>query len=235
MHTFDWRKYLVIFGITAIIFSTAIYISNFASNQRLEEIKSIQDKIAVDLLSSETQFTLLAESSCDELGNPAFSEELNSLTEKLSYTESALGSDDPQVIELKRYYSLLEIKDYLLNKKISEKCKTNPRVILYFYSNAGECPDCEKMGYVLTFLRNEYPELRVYAFDYNLDLSALRTLRSILKIKHELPVIVVDGTPYYGFKTIEELEIIIPELKKLRLESEKQAPLKQSTTSTEKK
>lgn len=233
MRAVDWQKYLLVFAITLAIFGTALYISNVASEKRLAEIKSIEDKIAIDILSSETQFNLLAESSCSDVSSrPVLSEELNSLAAKLSYTEESLGADNEEVINLKRYYSLLQIKDYLLMTKIAEKCGTKPLVVLYFYSNIGDCPECERMGYVLTFLRNEYPELRVYSFDYNLDLSALRTLRSILKIENSLPAIVVKGKTYYGFKSIEEFEEIVPELKELRLraEAEKAATSSEETS-----
>lgn len=226
----------MVFGITVIIFATALYISNFANQKRLQEIQSIEDKIAIDILSSETQFSLLAESSCADVNNLVLSEELNSLSEKLSFTENNLGTDNIEVVKLKRYYSLLQIKDYLLMKKVREKCGLKPLVILYFYSNAGDCDECEKLGYVLTFLRNEYPELRVYAFDYNLDLSALHTLKSVLKIKNQLPAIVINDAPYYGFKDIEEFEKIMPELKTLRLKTEKEkASVLRDATSTKKK
>ncbi len=236
MNVFDWKKYAIVFGITLLIFGTALYISNFANQKRLQEIQSIEDKIAIDILSSETQFSLLAESSCADVNNLVLSEELNSLSEKLSFTENNLGTDNIEVVKLKRYYSLLQIKDYLLMKKVREKCGLKPLVILYFYSNAGDCDECEKLGYVLTFLRNEYPELRVYAFDYNLDLSALQTLKSVLKIKNQLPAIVINDTSYYGFKDIEEFEKIIPELKTLRLKAEKEKSATSTRpTSTEKK
>ena len=236
MTNFDWKKYAVVFGITVIIFGTALYISNFANQKRLQEIQSIEDKIAIDILSSETQFSLLAESSCADVNNLVLSEELNSLSEKLSFTESNLGTDNTEVIKLKRYYSLLQIKDYLLMKKVREKCGLKPLVILYFYSNAGDCNECEKLGYVLTFLRNEYPELRVYSFDYNLELSALRTLKNILRIRNDLPVVVINDKPYYGFKEIEEFEKIMPELYALRLKAEKEKmATSTNATSTKKK
>ncbi len=236
MNVFDWKKYAIVFGITLLIFGTALYISNFANQKRLQEIQSIEDKIAIDILSSETQFSLLAESSCADVNNLVLSEELNSLSEKLSFTENNLGTENIEVVKLKRYYSLLQIKDYLLMKKVREKCGLKPLVILYFYSNTGDCDECQKMGYVLTFLRNEYPELRVYAFDYNLDLSALNTLKSILKIQNRLPAIIINGAPYYGFKDIEEFEKIMPELKTLRLKNEKEKnATSTNSTSTEKR
>jgi hypothetical protein len=44
-------------------------------------------------------------------------------------------------------------------QQISQKCKTKPVYVLYFYSNAGDCPECSRAGDVLTYLRQTYPEL----------------------------------------------------------------------------
>lgn len=210
----NWRKYVFSFLITAIIFASALYVSNFFAQKKLEEIRNIQDKIAIDILSSETQFSLLEESSCKDVGTNSLSAELGNLEDKLSYTENQRGHDDSEVITLKKYYSLLEIKDYLLMSKISEKCKQTPISIIYFYSTDDKCSDCEKEGYVLTHLRETYPALRVYSFDYNIGLSAVNTLLSVNKIKNELPALIVKDKVYYGFKSVEDLEKLIPELER---------------------
>ncbi|TSC69999.1 MAG: Uncharacterized protein CEO12_622 [Parcubacteria group bacterium Gr01-1014_46] len=215
----DYRKYVFSFVITALIFATAIYLSNYFGQKKIDEIRNIQDKISIDILSSETQFSLLEQSSCKDIGTGSLSTELSSLEAKLTYTENQRGTEDPEVQTLKRYYSLLEIKDYLLMNKISEKCKKTPLSIIYFYSNNDNCEDCEREGFVLTRLRETYPELRVYSFDYDMDLSAVKTLISINKVKNELPAIVIKGEVYYGFQSIEELEKAVPELIKLKVES----------------
>lgn len=215
--TIDWKKYFFSFVITAIIFTTAIFLSNYFGQKKLDEIRGIQDKIAIDILSSETQFSLLEESSCKDVSDSnTLSKELGTLADKLAYTENDRGTDDVKVQSLKRYYSLLQIKDYLLMKKISDKCKKTPLSIIYFYSNKGDCPDCEKEGYVLTRLREEYPELRVYSFDYNLDISAIKTLISINKIENKLPALFSGDKLFYEFQSVENLENNIPGLKKLR-------------------
>ena len=211
-----WKKYLFSFLITAIIFSSAIFLSNYFAEKKLDEIRNIQDKIAIDILSSETQFSLLEESSCRDIGIGTLSTELSNLEEKLSYTEGQRGHNDPEVLTLKRYYFLLEIKDYLLMNKISEKCKKTPLSIIYFYSTDGTCDDCEREGYVLTHLRETYPELRVYSFDYNIDVSAVKTLISVNKLKNNLPAIIVKDKIYYGFQSVEDVEKIMPELKTLK-------------------
>ncbi len=212
-----WQRYLIAFAITASIFATAFYIASRIDAERVANIRAIQESIAIDLLSSETQFDLLGQLDCDVIAKqPVLSGELNSLAERLSYTESRVGSDNPEVLQLKKQYSLLEIRDYILMQEISEKCEFKPVSILYFYSNKGDCPDCSRAGEVLTYLRETYPDLRVYSFDYNLDLSALRTLIVLREVHEPLPAFVISNRrTIYGFKTVSEMETLIPELKTL--------------------
>src|SRR3989442_1215362 len=110
MENLNSRKYLYSFFITVVIFATAIYISNYFGQKKIDEIRNIQDKIAIDILSSETQFSLLEESSCKNFGSGTLSTDLGTLEDKLTYTESQRGVNDPEVQTLKRYYALLEIK-----------------------------------------------------------------------------------------------------------------------------
>ncbi len=220
----SWKKYAYTFLITAVIFITAILLSDYFSQRRINEIKNIESSISIDILASETQFTLLSELSCRDISNEFLSKEMATLGDKLSYAEESRGSDDPEVLNLKKYYSMLEIKDFLLMQKIKERCGNgskngnllNGTSIMYFYSNKdGECADCEKEGFVLTRLRQDYPDLRVYSFDYNLDLSALSTLINIYGIKDNLPVLLINDTPYYGFKSVDDIKEIIPALKQI--------------------
>ena len=213
----DWRKYLLAFVITGAIFATAFYIAARFDAQRIADIRATQDAISIDLLSSETQFELLGNLDCETIAeHPVLTDELNSLAEQLSFAEGRLGSDNTEVIQLKKQYSLLEIKDYILMQQISQKCGTKPVYVLYFYSNSGDCPDCSRAGDVLTYLRQTYPDLRVYSFDYNLDLSALQTLVALRKVKGPLPAFVINNKPaVYGFKSLDEMEALIPELKTL--------------------
>jgi hypothetical protein len=141
------------------------------------------------------------------------SPQLSEIGEKLSRTESERGSDDADVLYLKKYYSLLEVKDYLLSKQLVAKCGATkkPVFIIYFYSNKGDCPECEKEGYVLTRLKEKYPELRVYSFDYNLDLSAVDSMKRIYKISSSLPALVIEDKTYIGFKSVEDLEKLLPD------------------------
>ena len=216
----QWHKYILTFVITAAIFATAFFIAGRLDARRVADIRATQEALSINILSLETQFDLMGSLSCSTLSdNPVLSEELNTLASRLSVAEENLGQDDAQVTSLKKQYSLLEIKDYLLMQHISDKCaKFKPVYILYFYSNRGDCADCGTMGDVLTYLRQTYPGLRVYSFDYHLDLSVLRTLTALRKIDETkgLPAFVVNNrAPVYGFKTLQEMQKLVPELKTL--------------------
>lgn len=235
MHFEGSKKYILVFIITSVIFFTAFSISNYSNEKRIQNITSIEDKISLDIISSETQFNLLKELSCKAIDSSILSGELNSLAEKLAYAEENLGMDNSEVIRLKKYYSVLEVKDYLLMQQIDKKCNRKSVFVLYFYSNTGDCADCKREGYVLTDLRDQYPELRVYSFDYNLDFSIVKTLQSVFGIKNVLPAIVIGDETQYGFKSPEDFVKLIPELAKFKALHDKAEKEKSATTTTKKK
>ena len=225
----DWKKYTIVFFVTLTIFVSGLWISNYLNNKKIDQLRNIENKISLDLMSSESQFSLLEELSCKDISTTVLSSELNSLADKIAYSESNIGVENVDVISLKKYYSLLEIKDYLLMKKITERCGQKSIFILYFYKNE-DCNDCTKQGYVLTTLREKYPNLRVYSFDYNLDLSAIKAMTSIYKVPDNLPAIVINGKVYSGFHSIEEIEKTFPELETIKKEEEKKSSQEQKKT-----
>ncbi len=205
------RNALIALGITILIVGTIIYAVHYMDQQRLADITAIETQLSTDTLSLETQFSLLENAPCENVSNGvSFSQELSSLGDKLSFAEGRLGSTDAQVVQLKKEYALLEIRDYLLMRKLSKSCHLTPVVVLYFYSNAGDCPACDRAGYALSYLRQTYPRLRVYSFDYHLNLGALKTLIQVEKIKPDLPAFVIQGKRYYGFTSLSDLEKDFP-------------------------
>ncbi len=206
-------KYIWAFLITLAIFGGVTLLSSYFDQKRVSEIRAIDDSISLDILSSEVQFDLLKQTPCENLSDSTLSGELDSLGSRLSYLEDTRGITDAQVVSLKMNYSLLEIKDFILTQSMAEKCKAKPVFVLYFYSNKGDCPDCQYAGTVLTALREAYPDVRVYSFDYNADISAVDTLESVYKVKAESPAFVIHGKPVYGLKSLPEMEALMPELK----------------------
>jgi len=216
MHTpnkVDRSKYVIVFFITLGLFLSLLYVSNTLSNRKLRELNRIQDNVSLDILSSETQYALLGELDCSAVSSSLLSQELNELSRKIEYSEQNIGTSD-ELTRLKKLYSLLEIKDYLLMKEVTNRCGQKAVFVLYFYTTSENCSECVRQAYVLTELRQKYPELRVYSFDYGLELPAIQTLIDIYKIEDtKLPALVIDRKVQTGFKSVEDIEKLVPKLK----------------------
>lgn len=206
------RNALIALAVTIVIVGTVIYAVNYLDRKRVTELSAIQTQLATDTLSVETQFALLEEAPCEDIteGN-TLSATLADLGARLAFAEERLGATDPEVLELKKQYTLLEIRDYLLTKRLSRVCESDAPVAIYFYSNeAGACTDCDRASYALSYLHETYPNLRVYSFDYNLDLGALKTLIAVEKVRPEFPAFIIEGKQSYGFESLDELQKEFP-------------------------
>jgi hypothetical protein len=217
---FNYRKHLFVFLITLIVFGFGFGLSDYISQKKLSELNNLREDLQLDILSAETQFSILETAICQNVNHSSLTSELYAIGERTAYMEEALGHENPQVIRLKKNYSLLEIKNWLLTEKAKDQCQAKLIPILYFYSNHEDCPTCAKQGYVLTYLREKYPFLRIYSFDYNLELSALDTIKSLYRLTDPLPILVIGENTYSGFRDKEEIENILPEIFKELIEKE---------------
>lgn len=207
------RNAILALVITGAIIGTVLYAINTLNANRIAELDAIENQLATDTLSLETQFSLLEAAGCEEVGaNNILTKEVGSLGDRLAFTEERLGSTNEEVIRLKKQYTLLQIRDYLLTKQFAEACDIDPVIALYFYSNEeGACEDCDRASYALSYMRQTYPSLRVYSFDYNLDLGALKTLIAVEKVAPRFPAFVIEDKRRYGFTTLEEFQGTFPE------------------------
>lgn len=205
MKEFSYRRYILAFVIAVVIMSTVIVLTNIFGQQKLGELTRIQDTLSTDILSIQTEFDLLQETTCNNVQPSTLSDELNELGNKLNFAESQENFNSDEVTRLKKFYSLLEIKDYLLNKKITEKCKRPFASILYFYTNT-DCEACQRQSLILSELRRDIPGLRVYSFDANLDLGAVKTLKSMYKASSTYPFLVTGTSSWIGLTEYETLE-----------------------------
>jgi len=205
------RNVLIALAITMVLTATVAYAVNYLNGVRVAELGAIEDQLAIDTLSLDTQFSLLEAAPCDiAASSTVLIGKLADLGTRLAYAEEQLGADNQQVIRLKQQYSLLEIRDYLIAKQLGAACGTKPVTVLYFYSNAGDCADCDRAGYALSYLHDTYPSLRVYSFDYNLVLGALQTFIAVNKVEPTLPAFIINGKHSYGFTSLADLEKQFP-------------------------
>jgi len=197
-------RFLAAFFLTAFIFVLAILLNNYFNEIRLNRLNSIYNDARIDVMNAEVQYNILSENPCLALNFEPMTNELFELGGKLTTMEDRLGKDNEEVLNLKKYYSILEAKQWLFLKKASKECKINTKPILFFYSNEEDCKNCEQQGFVLSYIRKISKDVYVYSFDANLDTSAIRALKLTYNIT-DVPSLVVDDNTYMGFMDADDL------------------------------
>lgn len=214
------RRYIIVFFITALIFALTFWLSGLFGNKKIERLRDIQEKIAIDILSTETRYSLLEQTSCDHITTSnevefGLSAELNDLARRLKFMESQLDANNENVIFIKKYYTLLQIKDYILVEELNKRCGQELFTILYFHG--GDCKDCRRQSLVLDELVSEFPGTRVYWLDRDVQTPAMETLVSLYDIDIA-PTMVVAGKTYKGYTGLEDMIALLPdELKAFQL------------------
>lgn len=202
------QKYVLVLALTIMIFASGILVGNWVSSKKFTSIQNLGQTLRTDIIALELQYDLMEADPCREMGLLYLSEQLYTLGTRLDFMESSLGTNNPDVIRLKQYYSLVEIRHWFFMKKINEKCNQSHVLILYFYSNLKDCPKCEEQGYVLSYLHRKYPDIMIYSFDKNMHNPALDTLKKDFNV-HQVPTTVINDDAYHGYQGRDFLERMI--------------------------
>lgn len=204
-----WKQYIIVLFITAGIFSVAYFLSSFVNDKKIDDIKKTQDKISINILTSETELDLAETLSCTDIDNNYLSKELVDLSSKIAYAEQNNTLSSLEILNLKKRYSIIQLQDFVLSKRVGEKCGDIPSTILYFYTTKENCPDCMKQGYVLDAVKSNNKSVRVYSFDADLELASINTLKTLYGIDGNLPVVVVNGIPLKGLQSVKEISELL--------------------------
>lgn len=207
---YDVNKYVASVAIATLLLIIGILIGNYFSQQKVSSITQMENDLRLNTISMEIQDTLFSQNPC--VFQPSSTESaLEDVEFKISMMESQLGKKDSRVLELKKYYSLLEIKHYLLMSTRKSKCAENYSTILFFYSNTDtNLAESEKQGYVLDDLRNLYglDNLKVYSLDSSLGLDVIGSLMSLYGI-NQTPSLVVNNATLPGYQEKDKLMSIL--------------------------
>ncbi|MBI1969571.1 hypothetical protein HYS48_02655 [Candidatus Woesearchaeota archaeon] len=202
----DKNKYLAALAITTLIFLLGIFIGNKISQAKLSNIDTLEREIRTDVLGAELQYRLILENPCNVTDPGVLTEQLYEIGSRLDFMESELGKDNQQVLGLKEFYSMLEIQHWLLLRRTKAVCNKEYDLILYFYSNLGDCDACELQGHVLNYMHEKYPEINIYSFDINMQNPVLQTIRDLYRIQTP-PTLIINDKVSVGFmnsQTVEE-------------------------------
>lgn len=201
-------KYLAVFTTTTLIFVVGIIIGQMITSSKLSRLSDMEQDLKINAMDIELQYLLLAEDPCTAINSTFLTDELYQMGARLDFMERKLGADNPSVISLKEYYSLLELRHWIFSKKTKNECGTDKDLILYFYSNKGDCDQCGEQGFVLNYLHKKYPQLNIYSFDINIDNNALLTVKEVYDVE-KAPSLIINNKFYSGFKDKKEIESIL--------------------------
>lgn len=203
-------KYIVVFIITTLVFLIGIWAGQLIADFRFNSIDETQTDLRTQTATLETQYLLISHNPCILLESNNLDKELYQMGGKLSKMEQVYGKDNKDVIGLKEYYSLLELRHWLFLEQIKNECKKNNfTTILYFYSNIEQaCNKCNEQGYVLDFLWEKDPSIKVYSFDVNIKNVALDWVKDSYNIKNT-PTLIINGKKYEGFMNEDKINAIL--------------------------
>ena len=116
---------------------------------------------------------------------------------------------EPEYTKLKRDYTLLSIRAWLLSLNVKEKCGEKIFPVLYFYSSdSKKCEKCVEQGVVLDEIKKKHNEFSAFLVDFDMDEPIVKAIKSAYNIT-KLPAFVIDKKIYEGFKNLDEFEKII--------------------------
>lgn len=196
------------FAIATVVFLLGIFVGESLNNGKTSQITSASDAVRLEILDLELQQELSKSDPCGIGFLNSISAQLDEIGTKLSFLEETLGKNDKTVIALKKPYTMLMIRHYLLIKQRNEKCNEDYTTILFFYSNQNQyIQESEKQGYVLGYFGDKYgyEKLKVYSIDSDLDLGVIKMLKEEYNIS-SYPTTVINENVFVGYKDKEELE-----------------------------
>ena len=197
----NWSIYLIGFVISSLIFGMGFWFGSQIEKDVSEGLRKTMDATRSGIVSIETMMALENDSSfctffLDEMSK--FDRETFDLGQKIGYMEER-KEIDPQ---LKADYMSLELRDYLLAKKINARCGSNATLVLYFLSSSS-CPDCLDQGNELTKAR-EQDSLKVYSFDLDVNNSLTGSLKQMHDVTR-YPTLIIGDKKYEGHLTSQDI------------------------------
>ncbi len=151
----------------AIVFSIGVLLGNQWKSYRSDEITNVLQQSELDAESFLVEQELFEnfETNC-----PLAEKRLGSLGQELWQLGKVLGATDAKerlgeenYAFLKRKYHLMQIRTYILDKKLQEDCNSTRNVILFYFQQQN--PDSEQQGKILDELVKTH-NLHVFAIEY---------------------------------------------------------------------
>lgn len=210
------NRYLIAFVFSCLIFIIGIFVGNFLSDERVSYLKDIAYKQQLDYQSLELQSLYLTSFKLENESCIAFKKVLEESLVNVAAAQAKAElymrqKSDKRYDDIKREYSIAQIRYLLLDKKLREICNFDTVPLLYFYSDK-ECADCSPQGTILTYLKEKIKD-KLLIFSLDVDFQG-EQLIGLFEAQYNItivPSILINETLNAGLLKKEELlESICP-------------------------
>jgi len=208
----SWKVYLIAGIITIVIFSCGVGLGFFINENKFSSLKQELETIQTQQKDMESEILLansLGKESCETLSYEI--EKMTSIASNLGEKISSYNSEmvkDFEISNLKKYYMLSLIEYWYYWESFKKNCNSSVNTILYFYS-LNNCNDCESQGYMLSFLKQKYPDkMMVFSLDADEDLYSINLLKRTYEV-NKTPTLIINNKKYEGLTDLNELNRIL--------------------------
>ncbi len=208
----DWELLTVSALLTLLIVGGVFFFGSMLSDYKVEQLRDDIRQIEVDQRSQALTLQLsdsVETRNCASLKDWVDSSvpEIRDLRKQVAEYESSRKLNNDQYPVLKRRYTNLIIQNLIEIRQLEQNCNQNIVDVIYLYSK--ECDSCEDQGTILTYYRQKYSDqMVVYPLDTDLGMKHVEFLEKHYNVT-DYPTLVIDGEPYEGFSSKQELGEII--------------------------
>lgn len=206
------RNYVFAALITFAIFAIGMLLGIVIEGKRVNVMQQIYNDQKIEFASSQLQFEYLGQLTTKE-SCPAIYDLFSKNTIALGIAQERLLTfqkdstmNKNEFENLKRQYTVEEIRYYLFAEKAKDICGTDLVRVLYFYSDQKNCPNCQEQEFVLNYLKDKFKEkLLIFALDEKFDSEPMI---SILKKQYNIssyPTLIFEETKIEGFNSVDDL------------------------------
>lgn len=201
MKRYTKKAYVFAAVLSLILYSIGIITGIFIQKQSQNSVEDKLEQIQRSIENTQLEYLYIS-----SLGDKISCDSLKTLVDETTKNVWIIGDElvriedsnmNQKFIELKKEYSLLSIRAWILNNYFKVKCNSDDKIILYFYSIP--CEQCITQGKILDDLReNELKgKLKVFVLDINVDEPMVDLVKKTYNISNT-PSLVVENKTIYG-------------------------------------
>lgn len=219
MRKVNRRRYVLAFVITAAIFFLGFFFGFIMDLQRINYFQTVNDANQMNIRSLQIQDDLVnsgtARNQCAAfrfMFDKAITE-LENNRERLELYSQQSNVKQADFDTIKREYMLSQINFWQISQNLKESCPNASDfvTIIYFFSDAKKCPDCDKQATVLNYYKSQLKEnILIFSIDEQMDSTEplVKLLKNIYDVNN-YPTLVVENITYENYTDQHELGNIL--------------------------